>query len=478
MSAESDYADAVSRILLRQGQARAQGALGSGQAWGNFANSLGPIMSRALEQHQQGQAFEKEQQLRDQQIAGNKALEEERRQSTLTQQQEEAEKVRKRNEAQRIHDAADQAYAQIKDGNADEVFGKLAPEPRALAEGWYQSFEKAKQDRALQGQADGKRAAQLIQALDYDPVVAATSIRLLGELYPSAKDVLDHVTDPKKLKTIVDHFATMGEKPPEPYTLAEGGQRRDPRTNAILAENPKDVTPTAAPHAGTFEDYVTRIAAERGKTPAMLSPLDIRQAKAAYEAAGRAPEKPADNLPRMDRSYQQANTALESIRKPIADQVERFGRLAETVNQSTPQADALVAPELLTVMAGGAGSGLRMNEAEISRIIGGRSKFEDLKAAVNKWQLDPTKALSVTPAQRQQIRDLMNAVKTRTDAKLAIVNKASQELIDAPDVDSHRRIISDARQKIDAVGSAEPSETVEEWVRDPRTGRLVKKGAR
>ena len=52
---------------------------------------------------------------------------------------------------------------------------------------------------------------------------------------------------------------------------------------------PAQVKPPDAPTAGTFEDYVTRIAAERGKTPPMLSPLDIRQAKAQFEAAGRAP---------------------------------------------------------------------------------------------------------------------------------------------------------------------------------------------
>ncbi len=55
--------------------------------------------------------------------------------------------------------------------------------------------------------------------------------------------------------------------------------------------------PEAEPKAGTFEDYVTRVAAERGKTPKQLSPFDIRQAKAAYEAAGRAPEGPRDAGP-------------------------------------------------------------------------------------------------------------------------------------------------------------------------------------
>ena len=49
-------------------------------------------------------------------------------------------------------------------------------------------------------------------------------------------------------------------------------------------------------------------------------------------------------------------------------------------------------------MAGGQESGLRTNEAEISRVIRDRRNYEALKAALNRWSLDPTKALSVTPA--------------------------------------------------------------------------------
>lgn len=161
----------------------------------------------------------------------------------------------------------------------------------------------------------------------------------------------------------------------------------------------------------------------------------------------------ADNG-RMDRSYTSANSSLEALRKPLADQAERFGRLTDTINQHSPQADALIAPEMLTVMAGGIGSGLRMNEAEIARIVGGRSNFESLKAQLNKWSLNPKEALSVTESQRGQIRDLMKAVGDKSSKRLAILNQASQDLIDAPDVGTHRRIVAQARKAIDDIGLA------------------------
>lgn len=172
---------------------------------------------------------------------------------------------------------------------------------------------------------------------------------------------------------------------------------------------------------------------------------DPRVLAAQVTASGKPPQDQA----RLDRSYNLSNTAIENLRKPIADQASRMSRLVDTVNQMTPQADALIAPELMTVMAGGQGSGLRLNEAEISRVIGGRTHFQDLKAALDKWQLDPTKGLSITPSQREQIRALISDVSNRSNAKLEDINKASQSLIDTGDVDAHRRIVSDLRQNID-----------------------------
>lgn len=160
---------------------------------------------------------------------------------------------------------------------------------------------------------------------------------------------------------------------------------------------------------------------------------------------------------RMDRSYQASATQLEALRKPVADQIERIARFRDSINQQTPQADSVLAPEVMIIMAGGAGSGVRITQGEIERVTGGRSNLESLKAALKKWSFDPSKALSVTPAQRQQMRQLVSAIAERGQQKLDAVTHAHDALIDAPDVTSHRRIVQDARKAFDAITSAVPA---------------------
>jgi hypothetical protein len=158
---------------------------------------------------------------------------------------------------------------------------------------------------------------------------------------------------------------------------------------------------------------------------------------------------------RSDRSYQATSAQLDRVQTPIDQTVQRLGRLQDTLNQNTPQADALVAPELLSVMAGGVGSGVRMNEAEIARIVGGRSKWETLKASINQWSLDPKSARSITPEQQQEIHALTQTVHDKLTAKQKILDDARQELIDSDDPKDHRRILADTHQKLTAVDNGE-----------------------
>lgn len=157
---------------------------------------------------------------------------------------------------------------------------------------------------------------------------------------------------------------------------------------------------------------------------------------------------------RADKSYQLQSTRLDKIRQPVEQIIARVGRLNDTLNQNTPQADALVAPELLSIMSGGQGSGLRMNEAEISRIVGGRSKWESLKASINQWQTDPTKARSITPEQDKQIRALVDTVHQKLVKKQAILDGAEESLINSDDPKQHREIVAGARKQLDAIDAA------------------------
>lgn len=195
------------------------------------------------------------------------------------------------------------------------------------------------------------------------------------------------------------------------------------------------------------------------KTTAVPQQIDINQQNANSRSAAAAAGASTKGTARSDKSYQFSSGQLDKLQTPIDQLSQRLGRLNDTIAQNSPQADALVAPELLTVMAGGQGSGLRMNEAEIARIVGGRSKWEDLKAAANKWSLDPKAANSITPEQRQQIRALVQTVNSKVQNKQQILDQARQGIIDSEDPNLHRQIIGKARSGLSAIdsGSAAPS---------------------
>ncbi len=159
-----------------------------------------------------------------------------------------------------------------------------------------------------------------------------------------------------------------------------------------------------------------------------------------------APTEKSDDA-RLDRSYQQRHADLTKVVQPIEAQGERLGRLIESVNQRSPQADSLIAPELLTAMAGGQGSGLRMTEAEIRRIVGGRSNWEGIQAAVNKWK-GPGDALSITDAQREQVNNLIRAMHDKIQKKLKLAYDAFDALTDTKSVEEQRRIVDKARREM------------------------------
>lgn len=159
---------------------------------------------------------------------------------------------------------------------------------------------------------------------------------------------------------------------------------------------------------------------------------------------------------RTDKSYQFTDSNINTLAKPITDSMARFSRLQDTINETTPQADSLIAPELITVMAGGQGSGVRINTAEIQSVLGGRSNVESLKAALNKWQIDPTKALSVTPAQREQMKSLLGVVYQKLNAKQQAITNAQQQLSTSTDVMEHRKIESDLKAALSDANETKP----------------------
>jgi hypothetical protein len=103
------------------------------------------------------------------------------------------------------------------------------------------------------------------------------------------------------------------------------------------------------------------------------------------------------------------------------------------------------------MVSGGAGSGLRMNEAEISRIVGGRSKWETIKAALNQWNTDPNKANSILENQRGQIRSLVAAIGGKLEGKQMVLTGAQQQLANSTDTAEHKQIYAKAISALSAL---------------------------
>jgi hypothetical protein len=188
-------------------------------------------------------------------------------------------------------------------------------------------------------------------------------------------------------------------------------------------------------------------------------------ASLALQASGGDPEKALQkiaatsvaskvnaNNARADQSWKINSGRLDKLQAPIDQLAQRTGRLMDSLNQNTPVANSLTVPELLTVMAGGMGSGLRMTQAEINTVTGGRTKWEDLKAALSKWSLDPATS-QIPAAQMQQMKALVGVVNQKILQRQKLIEQAQDDLINTTDPDEHRRIVATAQKALNRIGN-------------------------
>jgi hypothetical protein len=218
----------------------------------------------------------------------------------------------------------------------------------------------------------------------------------------------------------------------------------------------KGAAPSASEERQRYEKIRAQEILNRDKTRnhVPIPAEDLAWASAYEKAATLTPfasvqaQAPVKATDRSDKSYDKNVSRLDKLSNPIEQTRTRLGRLMETLKQRSPAADAFVGPEMLTIMAGGQGSGLRMSEAEISRIVGGRSAWEDLKAYLNKFNTDPAHANSITDDQRAQMQKLADAMQNKLVQKTAILDKAHDDLLDTDDPREHRRILVNAQARL------------------------------
>lgn len=140
------------------------------------------------------------------------------------------------------------------------------------------------------------------------------------------------------------------------------------------------------------------------------------------------------------KSYQFHVGELDKRSKPIDDSAARFARLQDTIGQETAQADALIAPELMTVMAGGLGSGVRITNSEIERVQGGRPMIESLQSKFRSWLgTDQKTAINFGPDERKAMQDLMGIVGNKIKAKQDALSSAGDLISGSGTTDQQRR---------------------------------------
>jgi hypothetical protein len=126
--------------------------------------------------------------------------------------------------------------------------------------------------------------------------------------------------------------------------------------------------------------------------------------------------------------FDKYSTQIDKAAQPFVAAYQRSGLLVKNLDLKSKQADALVAPELLSIAAGGAGSGLRMNEAEIKRVIGGRSAWDALVATANKIR---ESGGTFDDTQRKQLREIASYINTRNSAEVRVFHQGREAMLAA-----------------------------------------------
>jgi len=329
--------------------------------------------------------------------------------------------------------------------------------------------------------------ANAIKQANYDPGAAQTLLR--GEMASSDPEYAKNATallsqiqqNPDALKPIVDQVLSMSPKQQElqkDITVANIRAGNVPITDKINSLNqgmqgrwnvlhPGQPMPNyyqLAPDATSKDfDRVDKLMEAEEKAAATKTNQDSinQQRQASHdlaeatfelhrETAQQAETTKEQN--RVDNSYKFASSQLDKTATPIEQAMQRIDRFNTTLDQHNPQADALIAPELLSFMAGGAGSGVRQNQAELNRIVGGRSAWQNLEASIQHWSLNPDAARTITPDQDRQIRALVGAVEAKVREKQRLIQVARTGLSDpSATVGDHRRIMTDVRGKLDSI---------------------------
>lgn len=172
-----------------------------------------------------------------------------------------------------------------------------------------------------------------------------------------------------------------------------------------------------------------------------------------------------------NQAHQYAVTELNKIALPFGSQLTNLASAEEVLQQKTPSGDAHVAPMILKALVAGAGSGFRMTQSEINQVVGGRSRWQDLSAALRKWDTDPAKATLFDDAQRADFQRLIDEVRKKAQGQYKKVVKVRQDINAAKDAREIQKLQTGLQDELFA---AEDEPTKESSAK-PTAAELLKK---
>lgn len=204
---------------------------------------------------------------------------------------------------------------------------------------------------------------------------------------------------------------------------------------------------------------VAAVTGEKAR-PGSYRPEVIAQAKdiIAQNAADKAADRAAAygvgaadrSSKRVEDSYNRRIGVVDKLEAPIAASSGNIAEAMTAINQGSPLADSMAVPLILKATVSGAGSGFRMTQAEMNSVLGGSTKWVALERYLNQWSLDP-KHPRIPDEQRQQMRDILQAISSKVQSKTQRILKARTDLTDSEDPKEHKQIVDGLMKDINDI---------------------------
>lgn len=499
--------NSLAEILLQTGQQQAEsrraGGAILGQTIGNVAQQIGGIPAAMQEQKREQQ----EQQLQQAKIddlkrqqAGRQALGGAIKQFTAVDPSTGAPKIDHEKVANAVSQAGfpDQANAWLKQTseNSDAIeklSGLTAQHAQAQREliGDLIYTSKTPEDAAAGlgvlastpgGGVDEQTAHQIADTLANDPAAYEKLKAQYLPFSPRFKKEQDRkeqiVSTPEGGTTTTVGRAEAGAAPlvtgqPKPPPV---GDFKGPTTNYQnkATGNPAEIDQ----HTGAYLDSISHQPIKQGdliEIPPPRNPESLAAAEQVHkdaEANRRTQEQ--------TQSYDFHLGQMKELATPVEASQRELSNLRTLIDQHDPQADADVAVKLLTVFAGGTGSGLRMNQATIERNAGGHTAWVGLQQTLNKFSTNPNHEI-IPEAQRQQIYRLLGAADSQIAAKQSKI-QGYRDTLANPDstITQHRQGLAALHDSINKIETGDIGKAPQAGggMKASATNRVVQNGVK